>query len=146
LAEAASKISGFWQENISAGYGRLVFLANYFREQQERYFTGFQEALRQFPETKAPVFGAINNGPGELAGIISRSSYVITPETGTAHVAQALDIPATVIYQNEAVRRGWMLPGARVMPLVLQDNDTRSVSSDDIFYASLNAVAEWRSK
>lgn len=143
LAEAVNKISGYWQENMSAGYGRLVFLANYFREQQERYFTGFQEALRQFPEFKAPVLGAINNSPGELARIISRSSYVITPETGTAHVAQALDVPVTVIYQSEGIKNGWMLPGGRVMPIISSDDDGCNVSADDVFAGSLSAMLQW---
>ncbi len=141
LIEAVSQMSGFWfRQDLLKKYGRLVFLVNYYKPEQQHYFRNFNSALRNFSDIQAPVIGMPNNGPGELASIIARSRYVITPETGTAHVAQALDVPCTVVYINEEVARGWQLPGGRVMSII---SNVEDVSPDDIFSGSMGAIFQW---
>jgi len=143
LAETAKRLSDHWDERMSERYGRLVFLANYYQQGYRSYFEQFQDALKKLSPMSAPVIGMSNNGPGELAQIISRSSYVITTETGTAHVAQALDIPATVVYQSNYIKRGWMLPGARVMPVVSRGSTIYEVSPEEVFFGSILPMLEW---
>lgn len=143
LADVANKISNYWNEHLSDGHGRLVFLANYYSGGQEYFFSRFQAALRNIGGLASPMIGMPNKSPGELAQIIAASNYVITPETGTAHVAQALNIPATVVYQSESVKHGWMLPGSRVTPLISSEDIVASVPSDDIFINSLTALLQW---
>jgi len=146
LADVVRKINDRWGDHFLSNYGRLVFLVNYCAPDQALAFKRFQEALKTLSGVKAPVVGMPNNSPGELSRIISRSSYVITPETGTAHVAQALDVPATVVYQNNAVKRGWMLPGARVMPVVSRTNAVYDVPSEEVFLGSILPILEWCKK
>jgi len=143
LADTAKKISDYWDSHFSGMYGRLVFLANYYNPDQIKYFDRFRTALSRFQDFHSPVIEMPNSSPGELSQIIARSSYVITPETGTAHVAQALDIPATVVYQDDTVKRGWMLPGGRVMPVVSMDGLVAGVPSNEIFFSSMYAILEW---
>lgn len=143
LAETASIMDSYWSSlRFCDTYGRLVFLANYYAPAQEKFFGRFMTAIGQFSARPA-VIGMPNTSPGELASILARSSYVITTETGTAHVAQALDVPATVVYGTERVKNGWMLPGSRVIPIV---SDIYNVSSDDIATGSLSGIAEWSRK
>lgn len=146
LAASVKRLSDSWDKDVKSRYGRLVFLASYCQHGQIVYFERFQTALKQLASMSAPVVGMSNKGPGELAQIISRSSYVITPETGTAHVAQALDIPATVVYQNNSVKRGWMLPGARVMPVVSRGSTIYEVSPEEVFFGSILPILEWGKK
>lgn len=142
LAEAAKSMYAFWRSFLQERCGNLVFLANYYEQSQGKYFGRFMTALGDSCENPL-VIGIANRNPGELSSIISRSSYVITAETGTAHVAQALDIPATVVYENAAVKNGWMLPGSRVMPI---ESSVFTVSPDDLSTGSLIAISHWCGK
>ena len=143
LAETASIMNSYWARlRLNDTCGKLVFLANYYAPSQKKFFDRFMGALGQL-SVRPPVIGMPNNGPGELSAIIGRSSYVVTTETGTAHIAQALDVPATVVYGTEAVEKGWMLPGSRVVPLV---SDIYQASPDDIATGSLFGIAQWRTK
>jgi ADP-heptose:LPS heptosyltransferase len=142
LAETARSMFSYWRSCLQDRYGNLVFLANYYEQSQGKYFGRFMTALGDSSENPL-VIGIANRNPGELSSIISRSSYVITAETGTAHVAQALGVPATVVYENAAVKNGWMLPGSRVMPI---ESNVFTVSSDDLSTGSLIAISFWHDK
>lgn len=89
------------------------------------------------------LIGIETPSPGLLAAAISKFSYFVTTETGSAHVAQALDIPSTVLYPSEQWMKSWLLPGARVMPVVSTDHSVERLLPENVNIATCNGISQW---
>ncbi len=143
LAETIQKISEFWKKfELANRFGSLIFGINYVESYQSVYFKKFMEILKNY-KIKSPVFGLPNSNPGELSQIIKRSNYVLTQETGTAHVVEALDKPATVVYPDSRIEKGWKLPESKILSVL---SPLEKLSSEDLFFDSLNSLFYWYSK
>ncbi|MCX5749618.1 MAG: hypothetical protein NTZ10_05190 [Candidatus Saganbacteria bacterium] len=81
--------------------------------------------------------------PDRLAAAVERCSWLVTTENGAAHVAQALDIPATVMYPDETWKKSWLLPGARVKPVVTKSVNVSTIMPEDVNLATWDGIREW---
>jgi ADP-heptose:LPS heptosyltransferase len=83
--------------------------------------------------------------PGRLAAAIARCSYFVTTETGSAHVAQALDIPSTVLYPSEEWMNSWLFPGARVKPVFSKTTigSVEGILPEEVNMATCKGICEW---
>ncbi len=70
------------------------------------------------------IIPSFNMSIGQLAEAVKKCSWLVSPDTGTAHVAQAVGTPATVIYRRSDVEKLWKCPApfARVIPLQCVDD------------------------
>ena len=126
--------------------GRQVKFACSYALYESHLFMDLQQKLRNM-ESSGVLFGIENKSVGELKEAIAGMDYLITSETGTAHVAQSagVDVPSTVLYPSQ----DWMAtrlcphPGVRVEPLVSSKFGVNYISPEEVRAATLKGIAKW---
>lgn len=126
--------------------GRQVKFACSYASYEISLFMDLQEKLRDM-ELRGVLFGIENKSMGELKEAIAGMDYLITSETGTAHVAQSasVDVPSTVLYPSQ----DWMEtrlcphPGVRIAPLVSSKFGVNYISPEEVRAATLKGLAKW---
>jgi len=134
LAVFLVKYWEFYDRNIRV-------LVNYTEEQQTE-FSRFKKALETTGNIDL-ITGVLNKEFGDLAAFVNRCSYILSTDTGTAHAAQALDIPATVLYPSEEMKESWLLPGARVIPVVSDTGKVGSIKALGVCTASIYGIESY---
>ena len=135
--EKYAELAGLISKDSVLGASKL--LANFSRNEKGLYH-------RLIELTGLPVLPVPDGmSCGTLGALLAKTSYLFATDTGTAHIAQALGLAATVIYPDRLRMESWLYPdcSAGINPIFPQDEmaaGVNQISAAEAFESMKNHI------